>query len=70
MNRRKSLCFFLICAVLGAAAAVGSVYLQERLSGPKIEKWRLETPVVYSKELQDKVMEMQTEKQTCVLWRK
>lgn len=70
MSRRKSLCFFLVCAVLGVAAAVSSIYLQDRLSSPKIEKWRLETPVVYSGELQNEVMEMQTEKQACVLWRK
>lgn len=63
MNSRKMLRFFLFCAVLGAFAGVAGTWGREQLSRPDVVKWKLESPVYYSGEMQHKMA-------TSALWRR
>lgn len=70
MSSRKCLCFFLLCAVLGAAAALAGDRFREWAARPCTESWRLEMSVEYDEEVREGIARMQTEKQACVLWKK
>ncbi len=63
MNSRSILHFFLLCAALGALAGVAGVWVREQISRPDAVKWKLETPVHYSEEMQNKM-------ESCALWRR
>lgn len=70
MSSRKCLCFFLLCAAFGAAAALAGDRIGEWAARPRTESWRLEMPVEYNTEVREGIAAMQTEKQACVLWKK
>lgn len=63
MNSRRMLYFLLFCAVLGALAGAAGIRIREQISRPDVIKWKLEAPVYYSGEMQDKM-------ETCALWRR
>lgn len=63
MNSRSILHFFLLCAVLGVLAGIAGSWVREQISRPDVVKWKLENPVYYSREMQNKM-------ETCALWRK
>lgn len=70
MSSRKCLCFFLLCAALGAAAAFAGDRFREWAARPRTESWRLEMPVEYNQKVREGITAVQTEKQACVLWKK